>query len=161
MPIVNRTTEDMLGEQNSRGIELVHVNHRQFYFTKTAARTLDVKEGSFMHFDNDGKSWGFFINDDPGGFPLVFDKSKAKYGGFIVNSRGLCRLFLKSTGKPTNSRFHIVKTNAELNGCAFYEIVTEKTADEILKIRSDRKKVIDHVLTIKPYGPKVKKLKTA
>lgn len=139
MSIINRVTPELIGEQYSKGIETVFVNEKLFYFSKRAVVSLNLKSGLFMHFDNDGKSWGLFVNKDEQGFPVISDKN----GGFTIASRGLCRIFLRSIGKPPKSRFHLIKTNSKVGDSVLFEIITNKTAEEILAIKKDRKKSLN------------------
>ena len=152
MPIINRKTSELIGEQFARGFEVVTVNEKQFYFTKKVKQATGAKEGMFMHFHNDATAWGFFVNDDPDGFTIIMDHSKRVDGGFLIASRGLARMFLSSVKKPARSRFHIVKTKTLVKDAPFFEIVTKNTVDEIIKFKHDRRRVLQHVLNVTKYN---------
>lgn len=100
------------------------------YFTQRACELFKLKQGKYLHFDNDGAKWMFFQNEDPDGFRLTMgNKNKT----LKITHRGLAMLLRRSTGHVGNVRFYMIHGLGEVNGFKMVEIITHITYEQFLK----------------------------
>ena len=127
MPIVNKTHPEIIASRRAKGIIYLTIRPKEIYFPKQVCSWLGIEKGKYIHFINDGSSWSFFINDDPDGFEVTFDK------GFKIASSALAGMFKRSTKRTWGDRMLVTKTKSIVKDSNIYEIITNKTYDQILK----------------------------
>ena len=140
--IINKRSPEIIASRRALGINFLTVREKEIYFPKQVVHFLGIEKGKYIHFINDKDYWGFFVNTDPDGFEITFDK------GFKICNRTLAAMFAKSIGKK--GRFYILDTNTRQAGHKVYEVYTQETVEVVI----DRQKRIAeqkrHVLAITP-----------
>ncbi|HUR65449.1 MAG TPA: hypothetical protein VMZ03_03795 [Chitinophagaceae bacterium] len=117
--IVNKTHPEIIASRRAKGITYLTLMEKYIYFPKQVCHFLGISKEKFIHFDNDGASWSMFINNDPDGFTVTYDK------GFKIASRALAAMIQRSTGREFGSRFYVKKTSSKKGEAIVYEIMTK------------------------------------
>lgn len=147
--VINTKSPEIIAGVRAKGFCFVSLKAKGLHITKQVALMCGLSKDKYVHFLNDSNYWAFYVNDDPDGFRVCTDHSN---GGFILYSRELSRMFIRSTGAKYCNRFFISEVPAQHNGNQLFEILTTATVEVIIDKRKrmdqQRKKEKQYVLNL-------------
>lgn len=129
MELINKTHKDAILRKDSRTATIKFVIPR-ITFSLGCQEKCGLIVGKYVHFVRVDKVWLFFVSDDDNGYRINDLRYRRSYI-VAIQSRVVCDMFLKDTGRKKGDKFYVQSSNHEFQGHALFEILSHKPITQI------------------------------